>query len=137
MSRFYFTISRGYRIAGLVMVFVFILAVLAVFQGAISFAAGPGNPSSVGISNPIASPSITAFLGVSLKSLVNILIPFIVIAYIIVGLMFISARGAPEKLKIAKAALLYVSVGAAIVLGAWALTQMLSSTINAIQAPTS
>ena len=127
-------ISRSHQLA----VFIALIFVVAVFQSGVSFAArGGGNPTSVGISNPITSPSITAFLGVALKSLVNILIPFIVIAYIVVGLMFITARGAPDKLKIAKAALLYVSVGTAIVLGAWVLTEMISSTITAIQAPSS
>jgi len=127
-------ISRPHQFIRLLAVLV---CVLVVFQSGVIFVAGAGNPTSVGISNPITSPSITAFLGVALKSLVNILIPFIVIAYIIVGLMFITARGAPDKLKIAKAALLYVSVGAAIVLGAWALTEMISSTITAVQAPSS
>ncbi|OHA26377.1 MAG: hypothetical protein A3C06_01600 [Candidatus Taylorbacteria bacterium RIFCSPHIGHO2_02_FULL_46_13] len=85
--------------------------------------------------NPLGSTTLVQFLALALKAFVDILLPVLVIFYIATGLLFISARGNPEKLKLARAALLYISIGAAIVLGAWAVTEMISATIGAISTP--
>ncbi len=87
-----------------------------------------------GLCNPLGDQTLLGFLLGALRALVNILIPIIVLVYIIIGLMFILARGAPEKLKIAKIAFLYTSIGAGIVLGAWVLTELVRDTIGAITA---
>jgi len=41
----------------------------------------------------------------------------------------VTARGNPESLKKAKDALLYSVLGAAILLGAWAIAQLISDTV--------
>ena len=85
------------------------------------------------ITDPLGNVTIYEFIAKALGVAVQILVPLIVIFYVITGLMFITARGAPEKLKIAKMALLYTTIGAAVVLGAWVLAQMIGDTINAIK----
>ena len=90
-------------------------------------------PPNGGLSNPLGSNDIYAFLAKVLKAFVNLLIPIIVLFYVITGLMFITARGNPAKLTVAKTAFLYTTIGAAVVLGAWALAEMISATIQAIQ----
>lgn len=96
---------------------------------------GPGNPNCPAgqICNALGTTDIMVFLKKALLALVNLLIPIIVLFYIIVGLMFITARGAPEKLKVAKTAFLYVTIGSAVVLGAWALAEMIQTTIQTVQ----
>ena len=97
---------------------------------------GPGNPTNCPagqICNTLGTTDIMVFLKKALLALVNLLIPIIVLFYIIVGLMFITARGAPEKLKVAKTAFLYVTIGSAVVLGAWALAEMIQTTIQTVQ----
>ena len=85
--------------------------------------------------NLISSPTIMAFLGKALAALIDILLPVIVICFIVTGLIFVTARGDPEKLKTAKMALLYTVIGTAIILGAWVLAQMIGDTLNAIKGP--
>jgi hypothetical protein len=85
--------------------------------------------------NPIESATIVEFLHKALNELVSILLPIIVLFYIATGLLFITARGDPAKLKLARTALLYISIGAAIVLGAWVITEMVASTIDTVLTP--
>jgi len=87
------------------------------------------------ITDPLGGLTITQFVEKALKAFVDLLIPIIVIFYLITGLMFITARGNPEKLKVAKTALLYVTIGAAVVLGAWVLAQMIDATVKAVTQP--
>lgn len=84
------------------------------------------------ICNPVQSNDLYAFLGKALKEFVKILIPIIVLFYVITGLMFVTARGNPEKLKVAKMALLGTTIGAAVVLGAWLIAQMIDVTIKSV-----
>ncbi len=93
-----------------------------------------GGTVSVGtIQNPLSINSINEFLAKVLGLLVQLLVPIIVLFYVVTGLMFVTARGKPEKLALARKAFLYTTVGAAIVLGAWVLAEVISNTIDAIQ----
>ena len=85
------------------------------------------------IPNPLSGINNLADLIAKLLTVfVKVLMPFIVIMFIISGLMFITARGNPAKLEVAKKALLYTTIGAAIVLGAWVFAQAIQATINQI-----
>lgn len=89
-------------------------------------------PAYALISNPVSASNVTQFLGSALKSLVSFLIPIIVLFFVVLGLLFVAARGNPEKLSVAKNALLYTAIGAGIILGAWAITQVVRTTIGAV-----
>ncbi len=82
--------------------------------------------------DPLGGISIYEFVRKALLAFVNLLIPIIVLFYVITGLMFITARGAPEKLKVAKTAFLYTSIGAGVVLGAWVFATLIRDTITAV-----
>jgi hypothetical protein len=91
------------------------------------------NPSatSVTINNPI--PSITTvdgFIKTILVGVIKIGLPIVALAIIYSGFLFVSARGKPEALKKAKDAFLYSLIGAAILLGSWALAQLISDTVT-------
>jgi len=67
-----------------------------------------------------------------LKEVITIGIPIVALAIIYCGFLFVFARGNSEKLTSAKQSLLYTLIGAAILLGALAIAQMISGTVSAL-----
>lgn len=113
------------------LVLVFSLILLPVF----SFAAdGDGDltPDSGKIVNPIDAKTLNGLIKTILEGVLKIGIPIIALAIIYCGFLFVSARGNPEAIKKAKDALIYTLIGAAILLGAWAIAQLISNTVLAL-----
>lgn len=83
------------------------------------------------VKNPLGSKfeNLNSFVKTLLEGLIKILIPVIALAIIYAGLLFVTARGNTEKITTAKNALLYGVIGAGLVLGAWALAQLISDTV--------
>ena len=105
-----------------------ILMIYAIFLPVVSFAAC--DPSSGVICNPIPNEgSVPQLIQDILTGLLKIGIPLVALAVIYCGFLFVFARGNPEKLTKAKSALLWTLIGAAVLLGAWALAQMISATV--------
>jgi hypothetical protein len=91
------------------------------------------DPSSGKICNPIPSvTSIPNLIQTILEGVLKIGIPVVALAIIYCGFLFVFARGKPEELKKAKDALLYTLIGAAILLGSWAIAQMISATVTGL-----
>lgn len=85
------------------------------------------------IVNPIPSiKSIPGLIHSILNGMLTIGIPVIALAIIYSGFLFVSARGNPEKITKAKDAFFYTLIGAAILLGSWAIAQMIDTTIKAL-----
>lgn len=102
----------------------------------ISFAAdeASGGCDPGKICNPI--PKITSvpnLIQTILEGMLKIGIPIVALAIIFSGFLFVFAQGNEEKLKTAKDALLYSIIGAAILLGSWAIAQMIGTTIDALK----
>lgn len=92
-----------------------------------------GIPSGqTGIVNPIKAESIYALIQTILHGVLTIGIPIVALVIIYSGFLFVFARGNPEKLSKAKDALLYTVIGAAILLGSWAIAQMIQATITGL-----
>ena len=91
---------------------------------------GSGGSSGFTLQNPIGAASIHDLLATILSAVVQIAIPFLVLAIMYVGFLFVVARGNPEKLAQARQALFYTLLGALIILGAQTLSVILSGTIN-------
>lgn len=90
-------------------------------------------PVSSGINNPI--PNITSIPGLIqliLKSIISIGLPIIALAIVYSGFLFVFARGNPEKLTKAKSAFFTTLIGGAVLMGAWAIAEMISSTITGL-----
>ena len=98
----------------------------------------PSNPCKEGtICNPLASRGINdipGFIKTLLDGVLTIGIPIVALAIIYCGFLFVAARGNSEKLTKAKSALLYTLIGAAILLGSWAIAQMISATVVGLKA---
>lgn len=83
------------------------------------------------ITNPLSGvDDITTLLAKILSAIVQIAIPFLVLAIMYVGFLFVAARGNPQKLAEARQALFYVLLGALIILGSETLSRVLSGTIS-------
>jgi len=83
--------------------------------------------------NPISGANtIHEFIQVFLDGALTIGIPIVALAIIYSGFLFVAARGNPEKLETAKQTLLYTIIGAAILLGSWAIAQLISNTVLAL-----
>lgn len=93
--------------------------------------------SSGRICNPLNEnmSNIPVLIKTALEGFVKICIPLIVLGIIYCGFLFISAQGDTEKITKAKNALLYTIIGAAVLLGAWGLAQMISSTVLNFKKP--
>lgn len=91
------------------------------------------DPGEGVICNPL--PKITSIPGLIqtiLEGAIKIGLPIVALAIIYAGFLFVFARGNPEKLGTAKDTLLYTLIGAAILLGAWAIAKMIESTVLGI-----
>lgn len=113
-----------------------LFAFLYLLPRAFLFAA-PGDDTSggsVGLQNPIQATSITALLASILDFIVRLGLPVIVVAIIYSGFMFVVARGKPAELEVAKKNLVYVMIGAAIILGAKVLSVVITGTVDGIRA---
>ncbi len=76
--------------------------------------------------------TLSGILIIIINALVYIAIPFIVLAFMYAGFLFVTSLGDQGKLKKAKDAFLYTIVATFIILGAnWALT-LITDTTNAI-----
>ncbi len=89
-------------------------------QGKIVNPLGPGNDN------------ITSFIKTFLDGVITIGIPVVALAVIYCGFLFVQARGKPDEITKAKDALLYTLIGAAILLGSWAIAQLISDTVLAL-----
>jgi len=56
-----------------------------------------------------------------------------VLAFIYTGFLYVTAQGKETKLLTAHKALLYTSVGTAILLGSWVIAQVIENTINKLK----
>lgn len=92
----------------------------------------PAHPNK--ICNPISQDTISGLIKTLLEGVLRIGIPIIALAIIYCGFLFVAARGNSEKLSKAKDALLYTLIGAAILLGSWAIAQLISETVTGLSA---
>lgn len=87
-----------------------------------------------GLCNPLGYDDLTTFLNKVLEIVVQIGFPAIVLFTVYVGFLYVSASGNPEKIKKVHALLLWLIVGALLILGAQALSIAIQSTVNQLQA---
>ncbi len=85
------------------------------------------------VCNPIGATDINGLIKDILIGVIKISIPVIALAVIYSGFLFVSARGSTETLDKAKKTLLYTLIGSALLLGSWAIAQLISNTVLALQ----
>ena len=94
---------------------------------------GSGGGSVIKLKNPLKFDSIPAILGAIVTNVVlPIAIPIFIIMLIYCGIKFVLARGNPDALKEAREALKWTLIGGAVILGAYAIAELVAGTIGAI-----
>lgn len=128
-----------------------VLVVFSVmFMGTFAFAqtpvsggaGGSGTPVSGGaggnqlvntpLQNPIRADTFYDFVALVLETAVEILMPFVVLAFIWSGFLFVRAQGNEKQLEEAKAAIYWSVIGAFILMGAWGFAQIIGTTISTL-----
>lgn len=94
---------------------------------------------SAGISVKLANPlgngidNLPKLVEALLDIVLTVGVPLIALAIIYSGYLFVAAQGNPEALKKAKSTLVYVVIGAAILLAAYAISEAIVGSIEAIR----
>mgnify|MGYP001589057991 CR=1 FL=1 len=94
------------------------------------------DPAGGKLCNPLGdtgATNIPEFIRTLLIGALQVGIPLIALAVIYCGYLFVAARGNSEKLGKAKDALLYTLIGAAILLGSWAIAELISTTVAGLK----
>lgn len=91
-----------------------------------------GTSISAQLQNPIKYDTFSDFVAAVLKVAVQILMPFVVLAFIWSGFLFVKAQGNDTELTTAKEAIKWSIVGAFILMGAWGFAQIISTTISTL-----
>lgn len=129
----------SYLISG-VMLMVFIIPFLVQAQNAGNIPVNAGNIPSSGpivIVNPFKEGNDIKVL---IETIINnILMPIggviAVLMIMYAGFLYVTARGNSTKIEAAHKALFWAVIGAAILLGAWVISQAISATITQLQGP--
>lgn len=85
------------------------------------------------IENPLKVNTISELIAAVLDLIVRIGTPLLVLAFVYVGFLFVAARGNEDGLTKAKSAFLYTAIGAALVLGAFVISEVIQNTISQLQ----
>lgn len=94
----------------------------------------PSAPTTVTVTNPLGGKidNLNGFIKVLLEGVIKIGIPLIALALVYSGYLFVTATGNSEKISKAKDAFIYALIGGAVLLGSWAIAQMISDTVLSI-----
>ncbi|MBI5400922.1 MAG: hypothetical protein HZB12_02315 [Candidatus Yonathbacteria bacterium] len=92
--------------------------------------------SNLAVSTPLANPikyrTFSGFVSRVTATAVEILMPFVVLAFIWSGFLFVRAQGKDEALTEAKTAIKWSIVGAFILMGAYGFSQIICTTVVSI-----
>jgi hypothetical protein len=89
--------------------------------------------SVITLKNPLKFDSIPAILGAIVTNVVlPIAVPIFIIMLIYCGIKFVLARGNATKLQEAREALKWTLIGGAVILGSYAIAELVASTIGAV-----
>lgn len=82
--------------------------------------------------NPINADTFSELVALVITTAVNILIPFVVLAFIYSGFLFVKAQGKEKELEEAKTAIKWSVIGAFILFGAAGFAQLISQTLSTV-----
>lgn len=101
------------------------------------FAEGDTEPGAIEIRIPNPFAHGDTVQGLFRAIIDNVVLPIggvlAVMAFIFSGFLYVMAQGNPEKIKKAHNALLYTAIGTAILLGAWVISNVITTTIKQLQ----
>jgi hypothetical protein len=95
----------------------------------------PVGSGSIRIDNPLKDniDSIPELVSIILSAVVQVGVPVVALGIIYSGFLFVQAQGKPEEISRAKAAFAWTLAGAAIVLGAFVIVEIIQGTIDQLK----
>lgn len=100
------------------------------------FSATAGEGITVKLNNPLKMNSLEELLIAILNLVMVLMVPIIVFFIILAGFKYVTARGNASTIGEATRALTYAIIGAVIILGAVAISQMIKSTVDEFRTDT-
>lgn len=85
------------------------------------------------LENPLRFNSVSEFINGLLEAVVYIALPIISLFIVYAGFLFVTARGDTNQISTARKNFLYVVIGALLILGAWALAELIGGTIEQLR----
>lgn len=107
------------------------LALLAVMATPVVFAETTCD-STKQLCNPIKYDTFSQFVEAVTEVAVKVLLPFVVLAFIYTGFLFVKAQGKPGEIEAAQTSLWYSVIGALILFGAWGFAQIIGTTVTTL-----
>lgn len=98
------------------------------------FAGEDATAIPVKLDNPLLVDSLEEFLIAILKLVMILMVPVMVFFIILAGFKYVTARGNATTIQEATKALTYAIIGAVIILGAVAISEMIESTVDEFKA---
>jgi len=86
--------------------------------------------TSFRIDNPLKYDTLDKFITALMNVVLQIMMPVIAVLIVWTGFLFVKARGNPAEITKAKQALLWVIIGASIMLGAFVLKSAIEGTVE-------
>lgn len=117
---------------GLILAFLVMPFTASAINGTTHGTPAPDLTISKKLENPIKAESFSDLVATLIDYVITILFPFLVIAFIYVGFLFVQAQGKEDKIIEAKSAFLWTVVGAFILMGAWGFSKVLESTVKTL-----
>ena len=120
--------------------------VVGLAQSDVGGPGGPTNPGDTGgprgpeaetgegftLRNPLAADTLEEFFATLIEFVVRLGTLVVIVMIVVVGFMFVNARGNPEEIKKAREALLWTLVGGVILIGASIIAEAIKATVEAI-----
>lgn len=93
------------------------------------------SPLDFSLNNPLDDEidSVPVLIEKLIEIVVVIAVPIITVMIIYTGFLFVQARGNPTKIEVAKKALQWTLLGAAIIIGAWTIAQIIGNTVDCLK----
>lgn len=88
--------------------------------------------STGALQNPTKFDTFSQLAAQVTKTAVEILLPFVVLAFIWSGFLFVRAQGNQKELEDAKTAIKWSIIGAFILMGAWGFATIISDTLTTL-----
>lgn len=84
---------------------------------------------ALALSDPLASSALQDAFRVFVQNIIFVAYPAIAVAFMWSGFLFVQAQGNEEQLQRARKTLLWVSIGALVILGLWSIIRIAGETI--------
>ena len=97
-----------------------------------------GTATPVAVTAELSSPlkdeynTFSKFTAAVIETAVNVMMPFVILAFVYSGFIFVKAQGKPKEIEEAQKAITWSIVGAFILFGAWGFAQIISTTVSTL-----